>query len=306
MSEVNLKRRFPKWLIVLMFAGLYTTWSTTYLAIYYMVKTIPPYLSSGLRFLVAGAVLYAFTRMKNKGEKISLQHWKSALITGGLVIWLGNGSVVWGEKYIPSSLAALLIATVPLWIVLLNWLLFGRGKPGVIEMAGVVLGFFGVALLIVFTRHIGGEGYNLKGIIIVLAASFSWATGSLYSRYSQTPSSPLLSVATQMLAGGALMFLASFFVGEWNTFDPSRVSMVSLLSWAYLVVFGSLVGFVCYMTLMKLCRPSKVATYAYVTPVGAVFLGWLIAGDAITYHTLIAGGIIILAVLMIISFTPKE
>jgi drug/metabolite transporter (DMT)-like permease len=306
MSEVNPEKRFPNWLIVLMFAGLYTTWSTTYLAIYYMVKTIPPYLSSGLRFLVAGAILYGFARIKNKNERISLKHWKSALITGGLVIWLGNGSVVWGEKYISSSLAALLIATVPLWIVLLNWLLFGGGKPGVIEMVGVVLGFLGVALLIVFTRHIGGEGYNLKGIVIVLAASISWATGSLYSRYSQTPSSPLLSVAAQMLAGGALMFLASFFVGEWATFELSRVSMVSVLSWAYLVVFGSLVGFVCYMTLMKVCRPSKVATYAYVTPVGAVFLGWLIAGDTITYHTLIAGGIIILAVLMIISFAPKE
>lgn len=297
--------RIPKWIIILMFVGLYSTWSTTYLAIYYMVKTIPPYMSSGLRFLVAGALLYTFARFRNK-EKLSLSHWKSALITGGLVIWLGNGSVVWGEKYISSSLAALLIATVPLWIVLFNWLLFGGGRPGAIEMAGVVLGFIGVALLIIFTRHIGGEGYNLLGIAIVLAASISWATGSLYSRYSDTPSSPLLAVSTQMLAGGALMFLASFFVGEWKSFDPSSVSMVSVLSWVYLVVFGSLIGFVCYMTLMRVCRPSKVATYAYVTPVGAVFLGWLIAGDTVTFHTLIAGGIIILAVLMIITFAPKK
>ncbi len=293
-------------LILLMFLGLYTTWSTTYLAIAYMVETIPPYLSSGLRFIVAGGLLYAFAATRRGAPKPSLIEWRDATIIGGLVIMLGNGNVVWGEQYIPSSLAALLVATVPLWIVVLNWLLFRAARPTLTETAGVILGFSGVALLICFTKTGAAEDFHPVGIAIVLFAALSWATGSLYSRHAHIPPSPLLAVSLQMIAGGFLLTVASVLTGEAFRFDPSAVSAVSVLAWAYLVVFGSLVGFVCYMILMRNCRPSRVATYAYVNPVGAVFLGWLIAGDPVTVQTLFAAAIIITAVFLIISFAPKS
>jgi drug/metabolite transporter (DMT)-like permease len=297
---------FSRGMILLMFLGLYTTWSTTYLAIAYMVETIPPYLSAGLRFLTAGSLLYAFAATRAGAPKPSRIQWRDAFITGGLVIMLGNGNVVQGEQFIPSSLAALLIATVPLWIVILNWLLFRAARPTLMETAGVILGFAGVALLIGFTKSSTGDAFHPFGIAIVLFAAICWATGSLYSRYAHTPSSPLLAVSLQMLAGGALLIVASVLTGEIFRFDPAAVSLASLLSWAYLVVFGSLVGFVCYMILIRNCRPSRVATYAYVTPVGAVFLGWLVAGDPVTIQTLIAAGVIVAAVFLIISFAPRS
>ena len=301
----NQPQTFSRSIVFLMFVGLYTTWSTTYLAIAYMVETIPPYLSAGLRFLAAGGILYAFASTRPKAPKTSLIHWRDAFITGGLVIALGNGNVVVGEQYIPSSLAALLISTVPLWIIILNWLVFRAARPTFVEFAGVALGFAGVALLIGFTKSSAEEAFHPLGITIVLIAAICWATGSLYSRYSHTPPSPLLAVSLQMLAGGVILVVLSFFTGEIFRFDPAQVSLESFLAWAYLVVFGSLVGFVCYMILLRTCRPSRVATYAYVTPVGAVFLGWLIAGDPVTVQTLVAAGIIIAAVFLIISFAPK-
>lgn len=293
-------------LVVIMFLGIYATWSTTYLGMAYMVKTIPPYLGSGLRFVTAGAVLYSYAATRPGAPKISPRQWRDAAITGGLTIMLANGNVALGEKFIPSSLAALLVATVPLWIVVLNWLLFRAARPTILEAAGVVLGFCGVAMLIGFTKTTAGEAFHPIGIAIVLFAAICWATGSLYSRYSSTPSSPLLGISIQMLAGGGLLTGASFLTGEALGFDPSSISFISLVAWAHLVVFGSLVGFVCYMILMRNCRPSRVATYAYVTPVGAVFLGWFIAGDPVTLHTLAAAGVIIAAVFLIISFAPKS
>lgn len=304
MTERYTQVLIPRWLIVTMFAALYVTWSTTYLAIHYMVLTIPPYLSSGMRFLVAGAILYAIARPRS--EAPSFRNWSDSFVTGALIILLGNGSIVWAQQHISSGLAALLIATEALWIVILNWLIFRQGRPTLIETFGTILGFLGIAMLIGTSRITEGEAFHPVGIAVVLFASFSWAVGSLYSRHGNFPSSPLLSVSMQMLAGGVLMMLVSVFTGEIFRFSPASVSMVSFLGWAYLVVFGSLVGFVCYLTLMRACRPSMVATYAYITPVGAVFLGWLIAGEAVTRQTLTAAAIIIVAVFIIITFGPKD
>ncbi len=294
----------PKWLVPVMFAGLYTAWSTTYLAIHYMVLTMPPYLASGFRFIAAGAILFLLSA--RKAEKPSPRNWRDTAITGGFIILLGNGSIVWAQQFIPSSLAALLIATVPMWIVLLNWLLFRQARPTFMEFSGVCGGFLGIAMLIGFSRITAGESFSPVGVAVVLAASFFWATGSLYSRYGNLPPSPLLSVSMQMLAGGALMLVVSLFSGEIFSFDPGAVSLFSLIGWAHLVVFGSLVGFVCYLTLMRSCQPSKVATYAYVTPVGAVFLGWAVAGETITGQTLIATAVILFSVFVIITFGPRE
>lgn len=304
MTEQHSQTPVPQWLIVGMFAALYVTWSTTFLAIHYMVLTIPPYIASGMRFLVAGAILYAISRPGS--EAPSLRNWRDSFVTGVLIILLGNGSIVWAQQYISSGLAALLIATEALWIVILNWILFRQGRPTRIEIFGSILGFLGIAMLIGTSRITEGEAFHPAGIIVVLTAAFSWAVGSLYSRHGHFPSSPLLSVSMQMLAGGALMMLVSVFTGEIFRFSPASVSLVSLLGWAYLVVFGSLVGFVCYLTLMRACRPSRVATYAYITPVGAVFLGWLIAGETVTRQTLTAAAVIIGAVFIIITFGPRN
>lgn len=304
MTEQHSQTPVSRWLIVAMFAALYVTWSTTYLAIHYMVLTIPPYIASGMRFLVAGAILYAFARPG--AEAPSFRNWRDSFITGALIILLGNGSIVWAQQHISSGLAALLIATEALWIVILNWLLFRQGRPTRIEIFGTILGFLGIAMLIGTSRITEGEAFHPVGIIVVLTAAFSWAVGSLYSRHGHFPPSPLLSVSMQMLAGGALMILISIFTGEIFRFSPASVTLVSFLGWVYLVVFGSLVGFVCYLTLMRACRPSRVATYAYITPVGAVFLGWLIAGETVTRQTIMAAAVIIAAVFIIITFGPKD
>lgn len=304
MAEKHSQVPISDWLIIAMFAALYITWSTTYLAIHYMVLTMPPYLSSGMRFLVAGGILY--TVVRRRAGAPSQLNWRDCFITGALIILLGNGSIVWAQQRVPSGLAALLVATEALWIVILNWLLFRQGRPTVVEIFGTLLGFIGIAMLIGTSRLTEGEAFYPLGVLVLLLASISWAAGSLYSRHGHLPSSPLLSVSMQMLAGGVLMMLVSIFTGEIFRFSPAAVSMVSLLGWAYLVLFGSLVGFVCYLTLMRACRPSRVATYAYVTPVGAVFLGWLIAGETVTRQTLTAAAVIIAAVFIIITFGPRE
>ncbi|MDO9509598.1 MAG: EamA family transporter [Thermovirgaceae bacterium] len=303
MTERHSQVPISRWLIIAMFAALYVTWSTTYLAIHYMVLTIPPYLSSGMRFLVAGGILYAIARPRTQAP--SLQNWRACFVTGALIILLGNGGIVWAQQRIPSGLTALLIATMPLWIVILNWLMFRQGRPSLIEISGTLVGFTGIAMLIGTSRITEGDAFYPLGMAVILASALSWAIGSLYSRHGNLPPSPLLSAGMQMLAGGALMLLVSLFTGEISGFSPASVSLVSFLGWAYLVVFGSLVGFVCYLTLMRACRPSRVATYAYVTPVGAVFLGWLIAGEAVTGQTLFAAAVIITAVFIIITFGPK-
>ncbi len=287
--------------LVAAFAAIYVIWGSTYFAIRVAIETIPPFLMAGLRFLFAGAVLYAWCRWRGAPAP-SRRHWLSATIIGGLLLLGGNGGVVWSEQFVPSGIAALIVATVPLWLVLLNWLGSAGQRPGIAEVVGVALGFTGMILLVQMGGDDGGEPLHRVGAIVLLFATLSWSVGSLYSRRAPLPSSPLVATGMEMLAGGALLTVAGTVAGEWPRFAPSAMSFRSLAAVLYLIVFGSLVAFTAYMWLLRVTTPARVATYAYVNPIVALLLGWGFAGEPLTARTLLASAVILLGVVVTITY----
>lgn len=289
----------PTWGIWSAMWVVYIIWGSTYLAIRVVVETMPPFLSAGARFLVAGGFLYAWAirRGDREGDRPTLIQWRSAAIIGGALLFGGNGMVQWGEQSVPSGIAALLIATVPIWMAVIGGLML-RERTSIREVLGILVGFGGVALLI---GPVGGGGFDTVGIGAILLAALSWASGSLYARRAPLPSRPLVGVAMEMLAGGLILVLVGAVTGEIGEVDPASFSTASWVGLAYLVVFGSLAGFVAYAWLLRVARTSLVATYAYVNPVIAVLLGWWILGEAVTVRTLLAGLIIVGSVALIVS-----
>jgi drug/metabolite transporter (DMT)-like permease len=292
------------------FGAVYVIWGSTYLAIKYAIETLPPFLMAGTRFLIAGAALYALAKLGvgNAGrptERTLASHWRAAAVIGMLLFLCGNGGVTWAEGYITSSLAALLVASEPLWIVLLSWLLPGGSRPNGKVWLGLALGFAGVWLLVsagtTAAAGVDGGGTNILGAGVVLAASFAWAIGSVYSLRASLPRSPLLSSGMQMLAGGSLMLLVGVMTGELARLDFNSVSARSLFAFLYLTVLGSVVAFTAYSWLLRNASPARVSTYAYVNPAVAVLLGWALAGEAMTAGSLVAAGIIVASVALITS-----
>jgi drug/metabolite transporter (DMT)-like permease len=291
-------------LLVAAFAAVYLIWGSTYIAIKFAIETLPPFLMAGTRFLVAGATLYAIARFSADYQKPTAKQWRTSLIVGTLLLLGGNGGVVWAQHYIPSGLAALLVAVEPLWIVLLNWLYLKNDRPNKKVVFGLILGFVGVWLLIGNTVALNGSANGwtqLFGALLVVAAAFSWAGGSLYGLKAPSPASPVLASGMQMLAGGAVLFLLGSVRGEWTTFNPDAVSLNSILALSYLIVFGSIVAFTAYSWLLKNASPSIVSTYAYVNPVVAVLLGWALANEALSLQMLVGAAIIVGSVALITS-----
>ncbi|MBZ0283359.1 MAG: drug/metabolite exporter YedA [Anaerolineae bacterium] len=294
----------PTWQLVAAFAAVYIIWGSTYLAISYAIETLPPFLMAGGRFLFAGLLLFIWSRARGAAAPRRI-HWRSTLIIGSLLLMGGNGGVTWAEQRVPSGLAALMVAIVPLWVVLLDWLRPGGTRPGLPVFAGLLVGLAGIALLVaapgasdVPAGETGGA-LDLLGLGALLLATFCWANGSLYSRSAPLPNSPLLTTGMEMIGGGAVLILAGTLTGEWARLDLSQVSTNSLLALIYLVIFGSIVAFTAYIWLLKVTTPARAATYAYVNPVVAVFLGWVFRGEELTPRTLIAAAIIIGAVVII-------
>jgi drug/metabolite transporter (DMT)-like permease len=276
---------------------VYLFWGGTYLGIRIAVQTIPPFLMAGTRFLVAGVAVYLFAILKGAARP-TREHWLDAGIVGGLLLLGGNGVVSWAEQLVPSSIAALLIATVPLWMILLGLLDRRTPKPDAVTLAGVLLGFLGIAVL-VLPSGTGPGQVNLVGILALLAAAFFWSLGSIYSRKARQPGSPLLSVGMQMIVGGLLLLVASGLCGEWARLEVSRISARSLLGMGYLVLFGSIVAYNAFIWLLKNADPTWVSTYAFVNPIVAVFLGWLLANEQLTTRSIWATAIIVLSVVII-------
>ncbi len=277
--------------------AVYLIWGSTYLAIRFAIETIPPFLMAAARYLAAGGMLYVWSRLRG-APRPRLIHWRSAVLLGGLLLLLGNGGVVWAEQRVSSGLAALLVSTEPLWIVLFVWMR-DHGRPGGRVLAGLLLGFTGLVLLVRPGSSTGG--IDLLGVAAVMVASVSWAWGSLHGQRAKLPPSPLLGTAMQMVSGGGLLLLASAITGEPARFHLAAVSARSALSLAYLIVFGALIAFTAYVWLLKAAPPVLVSTYAYVNPLVAVFLGWAVAGEPITRATLIAAAVILAGVALISS-----
>lgn len=286
------------------FFAVYVFWGSTYLAIKYAIETLPPFLMAGSRFLFAGSVLFLWARLSRDYETPTWQHWRTSLIVGTLLLLGGNGGVVLAQHFIPSSLAALLVATEPLWIVLLSWLWLKRARPNWKVALGLAVGFAGVWMLISGRATDGAETAGTGqwiGILAVILGAFSWAAGSIYGLRGSAPKSSLLTAGMQMMAGSISLLMVGLIRGEWWTFEPSAVSSSSIFGLIYLIIFGSLIGFTAYSWLLKNARPSMVATYAYVNPVIAVLLGWLIAGESMTGQMLIGAGIVVGSVVLITS-----
>lgn len=287
----------PRGRIIAAFAAVYLIWGSTYLAIRFAVETTPPFLMAAVRFLVSGLILYAFARMRGS-PKPTFSHWKSAAIVGAFLLLGGNGAVVWAEQTVPSGIAALVVAILPFWIVILEWALPGHRKPSPGIIAGLIVGIFGLAILLGPAVLDQTSEMSLMGGLVLILGSLSWALGSLYSKRAKMPA-PLLTTGMEMLSGAFLLLLFSMFMGEPANFDWRDVSTASMLGLLYLTTFGSLIGFTAYIYLLDHVPASRVATYAYVNPVVAVILGWLIGNEQITIRTLVAAVVIIGAVALI-------
>ncbi len=282
--------------VTLCFLAVYLIWGSTYLAIRYAIETLPPFIMAGARYLAAGATLFAWGL--RDGARPTLHNWREALLLGALFFLGGNGAVVWAEQRIPSGIASLLIATMPLWVVLLDWLRPGGSRPHPLVAAGVALGFAGL-LLLVWRNPADSTRLDTAGAVVLVGGALSWAIGSLYALDADLPRSLPLASGMEMLAGGVLLVLGGLAGGELGVVRPDAISTRSVLAFAYLVVFGSIVAFSAFRYLVDAAPPSRVSTYAYVNPVVAVVLGWLLAGEVITAQTVTGAAVIVGAVAMV-------
>jgi drug/metabolite transporter (DMT)-like permease len=285
-------RRSPAAVAVAL-ATVYVVWGSTYLAIRVTDRTMPPLLMSSLRFLVAGAALYAFA---SRGRpRPTWREWRAAAIVGAALLLVGNGGVAWGETRLESGLAALIVAIIPLWVAVLDRLVFGR-RLSPTAILGLVIGFAGVALLV---RP--GGGVDVVAALTLIGTTGAWAAGSLYARGAPLPKSPLLSAAMQMLTASVMLGISGLALGEGGQIHADAFSAKPLAAWTYLVLVGSLVAFSAYGWLLKNVRISVVSTYAFVNPVVAVALGALFLSEEITASTLVAGASIVAAVVLIVT-----
>ena len=283
-----------KWQLIAGFLVVYIVWGSTYLAIHWGVETIPPFGMGAVRFLLAGSMLYAWSRFRG-AEKPTKRQWQASAVIGTLLLFVGNGAVSWASQRVSSGLTSVLVATVPLWLVLCE--LWQGKRPDVIKVVGVLIGLGGVAMLVMPTGTTATV--DPIGAVVLALGSLSWTIGSLFSRTAKQSPSPSLAIAMQMLVGGSMLLTLSLGLGEWSS--EVHVSARSAASLLYLIVFGSLIGFSTYMWLLKVASPAAVGTYAYVNPAVAVLLGVLFAGErlpaqAVAAMTVILGGVAMVSI----------
>ena len=286
--------------IVVAFAAVYVLWGSTYLFIRYAIDTIPPFVLGTTRFIASGLALYALARWRGAPKPTAIEY-KLAAATGVLMLGFGNGAVMWAEKSIPSGVVALIVSSVPIWVMLIDWLRPVGNRPRRSMLLGLALGFIGMIILIGPGAIIGQGHVDEIAAAILLGGSISWSLGTLITRWNTRPGSPLGFAALQMLAAAGAMFVGSLLMREWSTFAWSAVTMRSAISWIYLVIFGSIIGYTAYVYLLGHVSAAKAATYAYVNPIIAVVLGWAFANEPLGARTLIAAAVILGGVALITS-----
>jgi drug/metabolite transporter (DMT)-like permease len=288
------------WKLVLAFASVYLIWGSTYLAIRFGVQTIPPFTLASVRFFLAGGILLAIA-VAQGARRPTARHWVSAAVIGAFLPLGGNGLVTWAAQRITSGFTALMIATVPMWVVLIDWIRPGGKRPGASVLAGVAAGIVGVALL---TSPGGGETDPIA-ILALLMAALLWASGSVYSRYAAYPGSPLLATAMQLFCGAVYLLILGIITGEPSRIQVESISRASIIALVYLVVFGAVIGYTAYIWLVRVTTPAKAATYAFVNPAIAVVLARLFDGEHLSVQKMIAAVIIIGAVVIIVRGQEK-
>lgn len=292
----------PRFLVYGAFASIYLVWGSTYLAVRYAIESIPPFLMFGSRCIVAGILLYLFARARGVPKPTGKQ-WQSAAWTGCLLIFVASAWIAWAEKFVPSSIAALIVAALPMWMVL-----FDRktNRPTVSIITGIVIGFIGVGVLVVKGQGYDSEPLQLFPVVICLVATLSWAWGSMLSKAADKPDSPFMTVAMQMLAGGTITMLGGLAIGEGYEFSWAGITQRSVVAWSYMLVFGSLIAFTSYIWLLTVSTPAKVSTYAFVNPPIAVALGCTIGNEPFSNELLAATVLIVAAVVLIIRQPQKR
>lgn len=279
------------------FAAIYLIWGSTYLAIKFAIATIPPFLMLSLRFLPAGLVMYALLRLRGVAAP-RRREWLAAAAVGILMLVGGTGAVAWAERTIHSGLAALLVAAVPMWMVLFDWIGPARRRPTGRVLAGLAVGFAGVAMIAGPTRSAFGVA-GLAATAAVMFGTVCWALGSVYSRYVPLPRSPFMASAVEMIAAGVALVAVAAATGELAAFEPSGVSRASALSVAYLIVFGSLIAYAAYVWLLHNTTPARVSSYAFVNPLVAMLLGVWLGDESFGLATVIAAALVIGSVALI-------
>jgi drug/metabolite transporter (DMT)-like permease len=295
------------WKVAAALGIVYVVWGSTYLGIAVMVETLPPLVAAGVRYTTAGVILLAalivWSRLRGgRLERPTRQHWRSALLIGSLLLVGGNGGVVLGEQLIATGIAALIIATTPIWMAIFEAVVAGR-RPSRLAVAGLVAGLIGVAILVVPLE--GSPPIDPLGLALVAGAAISWSIGSVYSRRIPMPSSPFQGAGLQMLAGGAVMLLIGLLRGELADVNPDAFSTESLIALAYLILFGSLVAFTAYFWLLSHVSISVISTTAYVNPIVAVALGVIVLSEPMTPRTWLAAAIIMGAVVAMVTGRPR-
>lgn len=281
----------------LAFAAIYLIWGSTYLGIRIAIETMPPFLMAGIRFGSAGLILYLFLRIRGVASGRPV-HWASALVLGSAMLAGGNGLVTWAEQYVPSGIAAVMIATVPLWMVLLDAWPFRGSRLTPASVTGLIVGFLGVVVLVAPGQD-GLSAIHRMGAIALIVAALSWSLGSLGARRLPVPKESLMTAAMQMICGGGVLLVWGLLAGEAAVFDVGAISMRSWIALIYLVTFGSILALGCYVWLMKVSTAASVSTYAFVNPLVAVVLGWLFAGESFGARAIGATALILLAVVFL-------
>lgn len=301
MANSSVRTDIPLVRVVPAFLAMYFIWGSTYLAIRFGIETIPPFLMIGSRFMIGGLALYLFARRRG-APKPSLREWRNAAIPGILMLAGGTGLVAYAEQWVPSGLTALLVATVPLWIVMMDWVRPNGFRPGIVTVSGLALGFAGVALLL-SPGFSNSEPVNLYGGLMIMLATMLWAAGSLASRHT-VDSHPLSGMAMRMITGAAVLIVGSGLLGEWSQFSLIAVTLKSWLALWYQIIFGT-TAFIAYLWLLKVSTPAKAATYAYVNPAVALILGAVLADELLSLQIGVASLVIIIAVAIIVTRKQK-
>lgn len=305
MSHATNRAVEPRGLVLAAFAAVYVIWGSTYLFIHFAVVELPPFLVGAVRFLVAGGILLLWARLR-RDPKPAPREVRTAGIGGLFLLTVGNGAVVWASQRVPSGIAALIVATLPVWMVLIEWIRPGGLRPRMGVLAGILLGLAGIALLLDPGAIGAGERVDLAGAAVLCLGSIAWAGGSIYMRAASMPRSALVSNGIQMLAGGVGLTIMGLAAGELARLDLAGASPRALLSVLYLMVFGSLIGFTAYTYILRVSTPARVSTYAYVNPVVAVLLGWMFAGEIVTGRTVAAAAVILASVAVVTLLSRRR
>ncbi|MGE5081638.1 MAG: EamA family transporter [Acidobacteriota bacterium] len=288
------KLRLDSVKLALAFAAIYLVWGSTYLAIRYAVETIPPLVTAGIRHTIAGGILLAWAYAR--GYRAKREHWVAGAIVGAFFFLIGHGTLHWAEQHVASGLAALLIATEPMFILVLAWA-SGQQKTSRASALGLALGVVGVAILT--GMEVSAKDASLVGMMVVLIGSAAWAAGVVISPKVKLPSDALARTAVPLVCGAVMLLASAGITGEFHGLNWSAISLRSMLGLAYLIVFGSIVAFTSYTWLLQRCAPALVATHTYANPVVAVLLGWLLAGEALTLRVVVASIAILGAIVLI-------